>query len=175
MKIPTTLLTVLLAAGTPLLHAEDSKRTAEYVLTTPTDFEGKEVTLDVSFVKPVHWKSPNPELAFFHAMTMERMDKKPGGTILVAIPAVDAAKFARKYGTDFEGRNDMTTLRGTLVTAPGKKMKRQAWIVDTTGKMAELIKKNSFAIDDEDGEMGMGGGFGPGGHGGPGPRRPMGN
>ncbi len=168
MKITTTLLTVLLAAGTPLLQAADSKRTAEYVLTTPADFEGKEVTLDVSFVKPVHWKSPNPEMAFFNAMTIDRMDHKPGGNILVAIPAADAAKFAKKYGTDFDGRNDMTTLRGTLLTAPGKKMKRRVWIIDTTGKIGELIKKNDFAIDDEE----EGGGRGPGGHG---PRHQKGN
>ena len=174
MKTASTILALLIAVASPQLHAGDSKRTAEYVLTTPTDFEGKEVTLDVALVKPVHWKSPQPELAFFHALTMDRNDNKPGGHILVAIPTADAAKFAKKYGTDFEGRNDMTTLRGTLVAAPGKRVKGRAWIVDTTGKIAEMVKKNTLVIDDEEGgviEFGPGG-PGPGGRG---PRRPPGS
>jgi hypothetical protein len=163
MKTKHLLLTVLLAAGTSALQAGDSKRTAEYILTTPTEFEGKEVTLDVAFVKPVHWKSPAPELAFFHAITMDRGDKKPGGGILVAIPAADAAKFAKKFGTDFDGRNDMDTLRGTLVAAPGKRMKGRAWLIDTTGMVLELVKDNKLEIEEE----------GAGGAGGPGPHRPM--
>src|SRR5690606_7194683 len=84
-------------------HAE-SKRTAEYILSDPAAYQNKEVTLDVAFVKPVHWVSPFAGMAFFQAMTIDRTDKKMGGVILVAIPAVDAAKFAKKYGTDFDGR-----------------------------------------------------------------------
>lgn len=171
MKIKHLLLTALLFAGASALHAGDSKRTAEYILTTPTEFEGKEVTLDVAFVKPVHWKSPAPELAFFHALTMDRSDNRPGGGIMVAIPAADAAKFAKKFGTDFDGRNDMDTLRGTLIAAPGKGPRPRVWLIDTTGKVAELVKQNKLAID-EDEEGGVPNGPGPRG---PGPRRPMGN
>jgi hypothetical protein len=155
---------VLLAAALPVLHASESKRTADYFLTTPTDFEGKEVTLDVSFVKPVHFKSPAPELAFFHAVTIDRVAQKPGGEILVAVPAEDAAKFAKKYGTNFEGRNDINSLRGTFLASPGHGPKGQAWFVDTSGKAADLIKEGKLVIEDQ----------GPG-HGemqGQGPRRP---
>jgi len=169
MKTLHCLPLVLLAAVAPLLHASDSKRTAEYVLTTPADFEGKEVTLDVSFVKPVHWKSQNPELAFFHAIALDRRDHKPGGEILVVILSQDAAKFAKKYGTDFEGRNESTSLQGTLVAAPGGKMRAKVWIIDTTGKIADLVKQNKLVI--EEGGDGGGGGPGPRGPGpGPGPR-----
>jgi len=176
MKIQHYFPLVLLAAAAPLLQASDSKRTAEYILTTPSDFEGKEVTLDVAFVKPVQWKSPVPELAFFRALTIDRQDKKPGGHILVIIPAADAAKFAKKYGTDFEGRNESNTLRGTFLAAPGgKERHRRVWMIDTTGKAAELIKANKLEVNDE-GEM-MGEGGGPGGPGGPGhhPRKGMPN
>ncbi|MFZ4776654.1 MAG: hypothetical protein ACOYM3_14880 [Terrimicrobiaceae bacterium] len=174
MKILHCLPLVLLAAAAPLLQASDSKRTAEYIMATPTDFEGKEVSLDVAFVKPVHWKSPIPELAFFRAMTIDRQDKKPGGHILVIIPAADAGKFSKKYGMDFEGRNESNSLRGTFLAAPGgKDGHRRVWMIDTTGQAAELIKAKKLEINDEgDGDMGEGG-PGPGGPGGPGhhPRR----
>ncbi|MCK9588062.1 MAG: hypothetical protein WC076_09720 [Terrimicrobiaceae bacterium] len=165
MKTLLCLPLVLLAAVVPLLHASDSKRTAEYILTSPTDFEGKEVTLDVAFVNPVHWKSPNPELAFFHAVTLDRRDHKFGGRILVAIPSGEASKFAKKYGTDFEGRNESNSFQGTLITAPGGRMHAKVWILDSTGKVADLIKQHKLAIVEDEG------GGAPGGRG-PGFRRP---
>ena len=165
MKTLHCLPRVLLATVAPLIHASDSKRTAEYILTTPADFEGKEVTLDVAFVKPVHWKSPNPELAFFHAMTIDRLNHKPGGEILVAIPSTDAAKFAKKFGTSFERRNESDSLQATLVAAPGGRMHAKVWILDTTGKVADLVKQDKLAIVEDEG----GGGAGPGSHG---PRKP---
>ena len=161
---------VLLAASAPTLQASDSKRTAEYILTTPADFEGKEVTVDVAFVKPVHWKSPVPELAFFHAMTLDRNNNKPGGGILVTILSEDAAHFAQKYGTDFKGRNVSNSLKATLIAAPGGRMHDKVWILDTTGKTADLVKQNQLVIEDVGGGPGDGGhGPGPGAHG---PRRP---
>ena len=165
MKTLHCLPLVLLAAVAPMLQAGDSKRTAEYILTTPTDFEGKEVTLDVAFVKPVHWKSRNPELAFFHVMTLDRRDRKPGGAILVVIPSEDASKFAKKYGTDFEGRTESNPFSGILLAAPGGKMHGKIWLVDSTGKVADLVKQHKLVIEDEGDGMG---GPGPG----PGPRGP---
>lgn len=146
------------------LHAADSKRTAEYILANSADFDGKEVTLDVGFVKPVHWKSPDPTFAFFRAFTMDRMDDKPGGFILVAIPAADAPKFSKKYGMDFDGRKDFDTLRGVLIAAPARGGKRgQAWLVDTTGQLPELFKSHKFQLPAEaegggpgEGELGGG-------------------
>ncbi|MFA7342884.1 MAG: hypothetical protein WC003_01145 [Terrimicrobiaceae bacterium] len=167
MKTLHCLPLVLLAAAAPLLQASDSKRTAEYILTSPADFEGKEVTVDVSFVKPVHWKSPDPELAFFHAMTLDRRDHKPGGGILVVVPSADAAKFAKKYGTDFEGRNESNVFQATLLAAPGRRMHAKVWLLDSTGKIADLLKENKLAIEEEEG--GDGPGRGPGGQG---PHRP---
>jgi len=165
MKALYILPLVLLAAASPLLQASDSKRTAEYILATPTDFEGKQVSLDVAFVKPVHWKSPVPELAFFHAVTLDRRDHKPGGHILIAVPAADAGKIAQRYGLDWEGRNESNTLTGTLVAAPGRAagMHRRVWLIDTDGKAIELIKAKKLELL-EDGGPGPGPGgrpFGP--------------
>jgi hypothetical protein len=158
MNIRTSLLPVLLVALTPMLHASESKRTANYILTTPTAFEGKDITLDVSFVKPSHVKSPIPEIAFFHAATLDRLEHKPGGNILVVIAAEDASKFAKKYGTNFEGRNASNPLKGILAAAPGGKRQGQVWLLDTTGKIGELIKQNKLVIEEE---AGGGPGAGP--------------
>lgn len=165
MKTYQYLPLVLLTALSPLVHAAESKHTAEYILATPADFEGKEVALDVAFVKPVQWKSPIAELAFFHAMTIDRRDNKPGGHILVVIAAADAGKFAKKYGMDFEGRNSSNSLKGVLLATPGRPAKGgkvgQHWIIDTTGKVADLIKANKLHIEDQDAGVGEGPGPGP--------------
>jgi hypothetical protein len=158
MNIRTALLPVLLVALAPMLHASESKRTANYILSTPTAFEGKEVTLDVSFVKPSHVKSPIPEIAFFHAATLDRQDHRHGGNILVVIAAEDAAKFAKKYGTNFEGRTESNPLKGTLAAAPGGKRQGQVWLLDTTGKIGELVKQNKLVIEDDEGGRGPDGG-----------------
>jgi len=166
MNLKTTLTAaVALVALVSISHAE-SKRTAEYILSDPTAYQNKEVTLDVSFVKPVHWVSPFAGIAFFHAMTIDRTDKKPGGGILVAIPAVDSAKFAKKYGTDFDGRYDKDTLRGELIAGGGQRH-RKMWLIDTTGKLSELMAKSKKDLPEDalDSDMGGGpkGGKGPGG------------
>jgi len=145
-----------LTAGTP------SKKTAKYILSLPSQYEGKEVQLDVAMVKPIHRKIRVSELAFFHAMTYDKANKSPGGEILVAILASDAEKFVKKYGLDREGKKnpDTTLLKGTFMTMPGGLGKRggpdgrcgplgRIWFVDTTGKAAELIKANKLSMDDD--------------------------
>lgn len=149
MKTATIFLVVLFGLSTQLLQSADSKRTAEYILTTPQNFEGKEIELDVAFVKPVRWKSPVSELSFFQAFTIDRKDHKSGGAITVAVPAADAASFAKKYGTDFEGPYDKDDLTGTLLSSPGRGPKRPVWFVDTSGLAPELIKKGEFSIEDD--------------------------
>jgi len=131
--------------------AAESKRTAEYLLTSPQSFRGGEVTLDVSFVRPVHWVSPLPEVSFFHALTVDRIDRRPAGEIMVAVPASQAAAFAKKYGTDFAGRFDMTTLKGTFmaVGATDKNPGGRMWLVDTTGKLQQLIDEKKLQLPEE--------------------------
>jgi hypothetical protein len=138
-------------------EAADSKRTAEYLLSSPLVHEGKTVTVDVAAVKPVHWKSPFPELAFFHAMTIDRVDHKPGGTILVAIPSAEAARFAKKYGTDFEGRYESDQLKGLFMASGPRKF----WVVDVSGQLANLQADRKLSLPDEAGRpVAMGGQFG---------------
>lgn len=160
MKTPFFLSTVALALfGSLTASQADSKRTAEYLLSSPLANEGKPVTVDVAAVKPVHWKSPFAELTFFHAMTMDRSDRKPGGGILVAVPAADAAAFAKKYGTDFEGRYESDPLKGMFMASGPRKI----WVIDLSGQLAQLQAERKLSLPEEaGGRMAMGGDFGPG-------------
>lgn len=150
MKATHILTMVLLAASVPLSLAGDSKHTAEYIIANSSEFEGKEVKLDVSFVKPVQWESPMPELAFFHVITIDNRDEKAGGSILVAVKAAESGSFAKKYGMDFDGRRDSDPLRGVLMAAPGRGPAQQVragiWFIDTTGTAAELIKNKRLEL-----------------------------
>ena len=141
---------LLLAVSAPLSLAGDSKHTAEYIIANSAQYEGKEVVLDVSFVKPVSWKSPIPELAFFHVITVDRRDKRMGGGILVAVKAAESGAFAKKYGMDFDGRRDSDSLKGVLLAAPGRgpdqKARARVWFVDTTGTAADLIKAKKLEL-----------------------------
>lgn len=114
-------------------------------------------------VKPVHWKSPIEDIAFFQALTIDRTEDKSGGSILVAVPAADAAKFAKKYGTNFDGRNDKDKLTGTFILVSGEGPSG-FWMIDTTGKLAQLIKDKKLVLP-EAAKLG--------GDAGPGPRRPL--
>lgn len=144
MKTLACLCTLAAVLAVPSLHA-DSKRTAEYLLSSPSEFEGKQVTLDVAMVQPVKWKSPLPEVAFFHAMTLDRVDHKPGGAILVAVPSAESAAFARKYGTDFEGRADSDPLKGAFI-ASGP---RRVWVIDMTGRLPQLLAERKATLPDQ--------------------------
>ena len=168
------------------LTMAESKRTANYLLTTPFAHEGKDVTLDVASVKPVRWVCPIPGITFFHAMTVERPEYRPGGAILVAVASGDASSFAKKYGTSFE-RRDSDSLKGTFLAVGGKRPGpgpetaanptsgpgpgKKIWVIDTTGQLQKLMEQNKLEIPED--AVNEGGGLtGPGGGGrrGPGPR-----
>jgi hypothetical protein len=153
MKTPLIpLLVAAIVLGFPICgRTAESKRTAEYLLSSPAAFEGREVTLDVAAVKPVQWKSPLPELAFFHALTIDRYDHKPGGSLLVAVPAAQSAAFAKKYGTDFDGRLDSDSLKG-LFLASGP---RKTWVLDTSGQLTQLLAERRAALPEDAGHFPM--------------------
>ena len=146
MKSVTKLTAVILLAACTLGYSE-SKRTAEYLLLDPGSHAGKKVTVDVSMVKPVNWKSPVEDVAFFHALTIDRRESKSGGTILVAVPAADAEKFAKKYGMNFDGRGDKDRLDGTFILVSGRGPSG-LWMIDTTEKLAKLIEDKKLALPD---------------------------
>ncbi len=157
MKHIPRLSIAIVLLSTAIASAE-SKRTAEFLLSDPKAHQDQSVTVDVAMVKPVRWVSPLPEIAFFQALTIDRSDKKPGGGILVAVPSGDSAKFAKKYGTDFEGRNSSTILKGVFLAAGGQGHHghRGVWIIDTTGRLESLLKDRKVTLPDESGQ-GQGG------------------
>lgn len=168
MKTTHILTLAFLAISAPLSMAGNSKHTAEYIIANSADYEGKEVELDVSFVKPAQWKSPIPELAFFHVVTIDRRDQKMGGSVLVAVKSAEAGSFAKKYGMNFDGRRDSDSLRGVFLAAPGRgpysKARARVWFVDTTGTAVELIKAKKLELE-EDGPNSAGLGKGNGANG----------
>ena len=126
----------------------DSKRTAEYLLTSPSSHQDSDVTVDVALVKPVHWVSPVADTSFFRVMTLDRSDRKFGGEILVAVPSSEAERFAKKYGTDFEGRYESDSLKGTFLSV-GRKDARDGgrfWLIDTTGKLKDAIASQKLEL-----------------------------
>ncbi len=158
MKSSHWLPIVILTSFAPLLHAVESKHTADYILSNPSEFEGKEVTVEVACVKPVQWKSSIPELAFFHATTYDRRNHKPDGTILVVIPAVESGHFAKKYGTEFHGKFTVPNLlKGTFLAAKGHLgYGNKRWVIDTTGQAAALIQAHKLHIPDHDADANHG-------------------
>lgn len=161
-SVPMKTLTLLTVTALITLASPgfaDSKRTADYLRIEPTKHVDKEVTVDVLMVHPTHWKSPVAELAFFHATTIDRTDKNVSGTILVAVAADEAADFAKKYGTDYEGKNNRHALTGKFILVNGKGPSG-LWMIDTTDKVAGLLKENKLAIPDGDKGANFGGRIG---------------
>jgi len=142
MKTPLFYFLLCMMVLTPVLYGSESNRTANYFLTSPTNFDGKSITVDVAFVRPQSWKSPYPEYAFFVAITHDRLTRKTGGPILVMVDATEAQNFAKKYGTEFKGRNFSTALQGTFGTCPAGVRRNDSWMIDTTGKAGSLTKQN---------------------------------
>lgn len=126
----------------------DSKRTAEYLLTSPSSHKDTDVTVDVALVKPVNWVSPVADTSFFRVVTLDRSDRKFGGEILVAVPSGEAERFAKKYGTDFEGRYESDSLKGTFLSA-GRKDGGNFWLIDTTGKLKDAIAAKKLELPNE--------------------------
>ncbi|MBT8037570.1 MAG: hypothetical protein KJO21_08505 [Verrucomicrobiae bacterium] len=139
---------LFLFGSTGISSAADSKRTANYILSMPESYEGKTVTLDVAAVRPVKWKSPIPELAFFHATTVDRRSDRFGGVILVAVPKEDSAAFVKKYGLTVENRNDKDTMKGLLIPSG----RHRAWVVDQSGILADILKKGNIDLPNDQGK-----------------------
>jgi len=108
--------------------------------------------LDVAFLRPVRWKSPNPEIAFFLAVTKDRTNGHAGGSILVSIPAAEVEKFCRKYGL-IESKKNTDTLKGVFMSAKVRTGKRGngIWVLDTTGRLQDLFKTGNFEFPDGNG------------------------
>lgn len=162
---------------TALAGGKLSKYTADFYRGQADAYEGKEVTVKVTHVRPFELKSAIEGLRFYHAYTYDDVKKVPGGWIIVAIPAGTEAAFLRKYGTAPEGAaegrramvdSDTERLKGIFRT-DGKRV----FFLDLDGQAKELIDARRQEILEK-----LAGGDGPderGEHGrgrpGPGPHR----
>lgn len=158
--LPTFLSLILLHAFT--LQGFGSDQTANAVLAEPHKYNNAPVQLDVAFLRPVRWKSPIPEVAFFHAMTYDKKARSFGGEILLAAPESNREALVRRYGVTHEGRRtpDTNLLRATLRNT-GEDRKRGIWYLDQTeGALSEAIQEMREKIQ----ELEKGGPVGPGGN-----------
>lgn len=120
-----------------------SRFTADYYRGQSDAFDGKEITVKVTHVKPFRFKSNIETLRFYHAFTYDDRAKVPGGVIVVAIPAGTEAAFLRKYGTAPENsgkgrkaRIDSSTERLTgILRADGKRL----FFIDHAGQSSDII------------------------------------
>ncbi len=120
-----------------------SRFTADFYRGQSDTYDGKEITVKVTHVKPFRFKSAIEGLRFFHAFTYDDREKIPGGVIIVAIPTGTEAEFLRKYGTapenSGEGRkarreSDTERLTGIL-RADGKRL----FFIDYDGQSKDII------------------------------------
>lgn len=149
-----------------------ASNTVDYYLTTPDNFKGTMVNLDVAGVRPVEFKSPVPELAFFHMRTWDKTKNQPGGHIILVAPASESTDIMHRYGDD--SRHYATRMHGVLILSPGGPKREgppeggddkgpkhrpgtQIWMIDYEGRCAaiieahkeELQKLHDFGPDNE--------------------------
>jgi hypothetical protein len=159
LKIPV-IGVILVCFGTISTHAGHPD-TADYYLSFAERYLNTEIDLDVNFVKPVHWVSPDPEIAFFRAATYDKKEKRMGGAILVILPSTAKEKFVKKYELNPE-RRDSDRMEGVLRTLPARKHPRgKVYILDYEGLSWETLQERvkKLSLDEETGEdLAVGGG-----------------
>jgi hypothetical protein len=148
-------------------NAARHPNTAEWYLANASDYEGKEITLDVAMVKPAHWKSPDPGIAFFHALTFDKKEDQRGGAILMMVPDSLRGKIVKKYEMNVDrGNLDNTDrLKGVLRVIPRKRPGKGLYVLDYEGLAWPLIKDKVEKMELEENAEQSDFDAGTGGHG----------
>jgi len=160
----------LLIAFTGAYAAIGSKYTADYYLTTPDQFEGKTVTMDVTHLTPSRSKSHIPDIQLFHALTWDKQQYLPGGTIIVAVPKASVEKVVRTYGTNIEAMSrspGTNRLKGVLRAMGGQRSEEakpgnSGATPPPAGQMPPGQRKHDMKDGKFDKPPGQGQGQGPG-------------
>ena len=138
MKIQRLLVITALIGSATLAFANPkfSEKTANYYKGAYEDFEGKEITLKVSYITPSDRKSNIPGVQFFLAHTRDSQKKvRNGGEILIGVLSAKADSLMRKYGVDKERQEGREVeLKGTL-RADGS----GRWFVDVEGDLTDNL------------------------------------
>ncbi len=134
MKILPLLLLSATLASTAMAGPKYSKYTADYYKGAYDQYEGKEITLKVAFVKPYSYKSDIADVRFFHAITSDDSKKMPGGEIPVAVPLQSGDELIRRYGTAPDDDRKTRLMSGTL-RADGHGL----WFVDVNGNVTKSL------------------------------------
>jgi len=134
MKILPLLLLSAALASTAMAGPKYSKFTADYYKGAYDQYEGKEITLKVAFVKPYSYKSDIDDVRFFHAITSDDSKKMPGGEIPVAVPLQSSDELIRRYGTAPD-EDRKTRLMSGVLRADGHGL----WFVDVNGNVTKAL------------------------------------
>ncbi len=140
--------------------------TVDFYLTTPDQYKGLMINLDVKGVRPVEFKSPIPELAFFQMTTWDKQKNRPGGHIMLVAPATESTNIMRKYGDDMRRGGDVDRMRGLLILSPGgpegpaptdapappqghrpRGPHRQMWMIDYEGRCSAIIEAHKAEME----------------------------
>lgn len=153
MKQTTYSTLCLLLSGLFILSSQAalSKKTADYVILHATELEGKSVTLDVVGVRPMRMLSPIPDVTFFHAITFDDREDRPGGPILVAVPANQGEKFAEKFGSLNPRSKRVEKMSGILIPSSGSPdRKGKVWMIDYEGLSGAVLANHTHVIIPEE-------------------------
>lgn len=134
MKILPLILLSTALASTAVAGPKYSKFTADYYKGAYDQYEGKEITLKVAFVKPYSYKSDLEDVRFFHAITSDDSKKMPGGEIPVAVPLKSGDDLIRRFGTAPD-EDRKTRLMSGILRADGHGL----WFVDVNGTVTKSI------------------------------------
>ncbi|MEM8867430.1 MAG: hypothetical protein AAGC73_04100 [Verrucomicrobiota bacterium] len=108
----------------------------------PGEYDGKRIDVDCTHVSRINGGPQIDEVTLFVAHTIDRDNRSRGGSIVVAVLAEDADKFARKFGTAVERNRqeaekvDSKSLRGTFHMLD----RGHVYIDYTDGEAHELVE-----------------------------------
>lgn len=133
---------VVFGVDSTLAKGKYSKYTADYYKALYNQYEGKEITVKVAFVKPYSCKSDIEGVQFFHAMTFDDKEEILGGEIAVAVPIQKVEYLLKKYGTQKDDKPKK--LRGIL-TSDGRRL----WFIDVDGEIKDMVDARRQVVMEE--------------------------
>lgn len=112
---------------------------AEFYLAYADKYLDQTIKLDVSHVEPVHFISPVQGVAFLRVATIDNVERRNGGMIMMVLPVEDKEKVIKKYGLNHE-RAQSKSMKVVLRQASGRIAREAHYLADYEGKAWELVK-----------------------------------
>ncbi len=140
IKIPNNIgvvVVVLALLATGVVQARDPD-SIEYYLAHVDEHTDQEIKLDVSHVVPTKFVSPVQDVAFLHVVSLDDVANRPGGSLLLMLPADEQEKIVDKYGLNHK-RGRSRKMEPVLRVLSAQAGRKQYYILDYNGEMAQLV------------------------------------